>query len=61
MSIFEGIGSLDNRARAREQLWIPPFAETELLYFDLCTSPILVEPCRRRDDSKTALPCRDLE
>ena len=29
MSIFEGIGSLDNRARPREQLWIPPLAETE--------------------------------
>ena len=29
MSIFEAIGSLHSRARAREQLWIPPFAETE--------------------------------
>jgi len=29
MSIFEEIGSLDNRARPREQLWIPPFTETE--------------------------------
>ena len=29
MSIFEGIRSLDNRAREREQLWIPPFAEPE--------------------------------
>jgi hypothetical protein len=29
MSIFEGIGSLDNRARPREQLWIPPFAQTQ--------------------------------
>ena len=29
MSIFEGTGNLDNGARVREQLWIPPFAETE--------------------------------
>ena len=29
MSIFEAIGSLHSRARAREQLWIPSFTETE--------------------------------
>ena len=60
--IFEGTGNLDNkREHVNNSGFLLSRKQNPVVYFDLRTSPILVEPCRRRDDSKTASPCRDLE
>jgi hypothetical protein len=62
MSIFEGTGiSITGREYVNNSGFLLSRKQNPVLYFDLRTSPILVEPCRRRDDSRTALPCRDLE
>ena len=60
--IFEGTGNLDNKRKDVNNSGFL-LSRNPILYLDLRTSPFAIqaEPCRRRGDSRTASPCRDLE